>query len=176
MKEAVVYVGVDVAKRHLDVSWSQGNRRFGNDKAGHRALLDWLGQGQGSVHLVCEASGGYEQPFVHALQRARQPVSLVQANRVRKYAQAAGILAPKLIASMRACSAPLALQCSHWQRRVARGAKGNYANWKGNVASSSNCWSRCVIKASILVAPAHVASMSACKTHCENRSKKSKRS
>jgi transposase len=93
MKEAVVYVGVDVAKRHLDVSWSQQSRRFGNDKAGHRALLDWLGQRQGSVHLVCEASGGYEQPFVHALQRARQPVSLVQANRVRKYAQAAGILA-----------------------------------------------------------------------------------
>ena len=93
MKEAVVYVGVDVAKRHLDVSWSQRSRRFGNDKAGHRALLGWLAPSERPLHVVCEASGGYEQSLMHALQRAGQPVSLVQANRVRKYAQAAGILA-----------------------------------------------------------------------------------
>jgi transposase len=93
MKEAVVYVGVDVAKGHLDVSWSQNNRRFSNDKAGHRGLLEWLGQSQGAVHLVCEASGGYEQAFVHAMQQARQRVSLIPANRVRKFGQAAGILA-----------------------------------------------------------------------------------
>jgi transposase len=93
MKEAVVYVGVDVAKRHLDVSWNQKNRRFANDKEGHRALLAWLAPSQQSLHLVCEASGGYEQAFVYALQRAGRPVSLVQASRVRKFAHAAGILA-----------------------------------------------------------------------------------
>src|ERR1700758_523965 len=93
MKQAIVYVGVDVAKGHLDVSWNQQSRRFNNDKAGHRALLDWLGSSAEPLHLVCEASGGYEQALMHALHQAGQLVSLVQANRVRKYAQAAGILA-----------------------------------------------------------------------------------
>jgi transposase len=45
------------------------------------------------VQVICESSGGYERRLVQALARARIKVSLVQANRVRQFARAAGILA-----------------------------------------------------------------------------------
>jgi transposase len=39
-------IGVDISKDHLDAHrMSDGaSRRFTNDAAGHRAMLDWLGQ------------------------------------------------------------------------------------------------------------------------------------
>src|SRR5947207_6260228 len=92
MKEAVVYVGVDVAKTHLDVAWAEQTRRFPNKQEGIRALLEWLGANP-ALHLICEASGGYERALVGALQKENRLVSLVQASRVRKYAQATGVLA-----------------------------------------------------------------------------------
>jgi transposase len=45
------------------------------------------------VQVICESSGGYERALVQALARARVKISLVQANRVRQFARAAGILA-----------------------------------------------------------------------------------
>ena len=45
------------------------------------------------MHLICEASGGYERGLLDAAEQNRIKVSLVQANRVRQYARAAGILA-----------------------------------------------------------------------------------
>ena len=32
MKQSVVYIGVDVAKAHLDVAWAKRSCRFDNDK------------------------------------------------------------------------------------------------------------------------------------------------
>ena len=43
--------------------------------------------------MICESSGGYERALVQALARAGAQISLVQANRVRQFARAAGILA-----------------------------------------------------------------------------------
>lgn len=43
--------------------------------------------------MICESSGGYERALVQALVGAQLKVSLVQANRVRQFARAAGILA-----------------------------------------------------------------------------------
>ena len=45
------------------------------------------------MHLICEASGGYERGLLDAAEVNGIKVSLVQANRVRQYARAAGILA-----------------------------------------------------------------------------------
>jgi transposase len=45
------------------------------------------------VQVICESSGGYERALVQALVGAQFKVSLVQANRVRQFARAAGILA-----------------------------------------------------------------------------------
>jgi transposase len=92
MKQNVVYIGVDVAKEHLDVAWEKQSRRFKNDKRGRAALVAWIKQSARAVQLICEASGGYEQSLVEKLDQSEIKVSLVQANRVRQYARAAGIL------------------------------------------------------------------------------------
>jgi transposase len=92
MKQSVVYVGVDVAKAHLDVAWEKRSRRFLNDKSGRAALVAWIKQSPTAVQLICEASGGYEQRLLESLEQSGLKVTLVQANRVRQYARAAGIL------------------------------------------------------------------------------------
>src|SRR5689334_15628486 len=91
MNKAVVYVGVDVSKASLDVAWADRSRRFANNKKGLSALMKWIKQSP--VHLICEASGGYERGLLDVAEQNAIKLSLVQANRVRQYARAAGILA-----------------------------------------------------------------------------------
>ena len=93
MNNEVVYIGVDVAKAYLDVAWAERSRRFANGKSGWSALIRWIKQSALPVHLICEASGGYEQGLLDAAQQNGIKISLVQANRVRQFARAAGILA-----------------------------------------------------------------------------------
>jgi transposase len=93
MKQTKVYVGIDVAKAHLDLAWEQVCCRLSNDARGHRALVERLAQLSASVHVICEASGGYERGLVLALAQAQIDCSLVQASRVRQYARACGLLA-----------------------------------------------------------------------------------
>ena len=93
MKEELVYLGVDIAKSYLDAAIGNEKRRFANERTGHRELIKWIKQMEGSVQVICESSGGYERALIEALARAQVKVSLVQANRVRQFARAAGILA-----------------------------------------------------------------------------------
>jgi len=82
MKQTIVYIGIDVAKAHLDVAWQKRLRRFDNDKAGRATLVKWIKQKQSDpVQVICEASGGYEQELLDALAEAALAVSLVQATR-----------------------------------------------------------------------------------------------
>jgi transposase len=92
MKQSIVYIGVDVAKAYLDVAWGKQSRRFPNDKSGRIALVAWIKQSAGALQLICEASGGYEQGLLESLEQSEIKVTLVQANRARQYARAAGIL------------------------------------------------------------------------------------
>ena len=93
MKQSVVYIGIDVAKAHLDVAWAQTVRRLPNQRSGHAALIQWIKQSATPVQLICEASGGYEQALLESLEKSEVKVTLVQAVRVRQYARATGILA-----------------------------------------------------------------------------------
>jgi transposase len=93
VKEELVYLGVDIAKTYLDAAIGNKEYRFSNDAVGHQQLINWIKQMPVSVQVICESSGGYERRLVQALARARIKVSLVQANRVRQFARAAGILA-----------------------------------------------------------------------------------
>ena len=93
MEQAIVYIGIDVAKGYLDVSWAGEARRFSNERSSHATLVRWLKTSQRPVQLICEASGGYEQALLESLAEADLAVTLVQAVRVRQYARAAGILA-----------------------------------------------------------------------------------
>ncbi len=93
MKEELVYLGVDIAKSYLDAAIGNEKRRFTNDVVGHRQLIKWVKQTKAVVQVICESSGGYERKLVQSLARGQVKVSLVQANRVRQFARAAGILA-----------------------------------------------------------------------------------
>jgi len=96
MPEPLVYVGMDVAKAHLDLhalGRSQPtHRRFGNDEPGHQALVSWLRQWE-AVQVVCEASGGYERAAVRRLQAVGIAVSVLNPRQVRDFARARGRLA-----------------------------------------------------------------------------------
>jgi transposase len=93
VKEELVYLGVDIAKSYLDGAIGGEKRRFSNDEKGHRQLIKWVKQLSAAVQVICESSGGYERGLVRALVGAGVKISLVQANRVRQFARAAGILA-----------------------------------------------------------------------------------
>jgi len=93
VKEELVYLGVDIAKPYLDAAIGNEKRRFTNDVVGHRELIKWVKQTKGVVQVICESSAGYERKLVQALARGQVKASLVQANRVRQFARAAGILA-----------------------------------------------------------------------------------
>ena len=67
IKEQLVYPGVDIAKSYLDTAIGNEKRRFANDAAGHRELINWIKQMEGSVRVICEPSGGYERALVRAL-------------------------------------------------------------------------------------------------------------
>ncbi len=93
MKQEVVYCGIDVAKKQLDVALGQERWRVPNTREGIAQLLKRFQRQRLKLHVICEASGGYEKPIVAALQKNTMAVSLVQANRVRAFARAAGVLA-----------------------------------------------------------------------------------
>jgi transposase len=95
MNSTITYLGLDIAKRALDLSPHPGltQRTFANDKAGHRALLAALCRVQGPLQIICEATGGYEHGLLGALHQAKVPVTLVNPRQVRDFARAKGLLA-----------------------------------------------------------------------------------
>jgi transposase len=86
-------IGVDISKDTLDVHRMAGgaNRRFTNDKTGHRALIAWIG---GDVaRVVFEPTGPYHRAFERALAKAGLPLVKVNPRRARRFAEATGKLA-----------------------------------------------------------------------------------
>lgn len=81
----IIYQGVDVAKQRLDVDGLPGPVK--NEEA---AIKTWLGTLPANVHLVCEASGGYEQTLLRTAWQVGRRISVVMPRRVRAYAQSCG--------------------------------------------------------------------------------------
>jgi transposase len=92
-KSVVTYVGIDVAKAELAVATSQLNAVFARDPAGLERLGAWLRELGPQVHVVLEASGGYEREVVAWLQAHAIAVSVVNAGWVRNFARSQGRLA-----------------------------------------------------------------------------------
>jgi transposase len=85
----ILYAGLDVAKLSLQLHLAGRFHTLANDAKGHAQLLKLL-RPHLHVHVVCEATGGYEQSVVRALQAATVPVSILEAGRVRYFARAQG--------------------------------------------------------------------------------------
>ena len=90
MTTPTIYLGLDIAKHHLDVDLPAGHRRFTNDQAGLTELFALL---PAAAHLVCEASGGYESLLLRHAWAAARAISLVAPQRVRAFARSHGQLA-----------------------------------------------------------------------------------
>jgi transposase len=88
-KPQSVYAGLDIAKATLQLHLQGRQYALANTAPGHAQLLKLLG-GVAGVHVVCEATGGYERAAVAALQAAGVLVSVVNPARVRHFAQAQG--------------------------------------------------------------------------------------
>ena len=88
-----IYAGLDIAKSSLQFRLLQKDHVVANATAGHRRLIFLLQKQNAPVHVVCEATGGYERDVVTALLSAKIPVSVVEPARVRHFARAAGLRA-----------------------------------------------------------------------------------
>jgi transposase len=87
-KHSTICAGIDTGKRKLDVA-VEGQReqlQVENSPEGHTILVAWLRQ-RGVKRVGIEASGGYEQPVVAELRRARFVVVVFQPAQVRAYAK-----------------------------------------------------------------------------------------
>jgi transposase len=88
------YVGIDVSKLRLDV-WDSALgevKAYPNDSVGFKRLVKGLSK-RSSVHVIVEATGGYEQRMLEALWKAQVRVSRVQPAWVRQMARGLGQLA-----------------------------------------------------------------------------------
>jgi transposase len=87
---SIIYAGLDVAKLSLQLHCQNQSHTLPNSPAGHRRLLALLHASGAAMRLICEASGGYEQSVVRALQEAGVPVCVVDPARVRHFVRATG--------------------------------------------------------------------------------------
>jgi transposase len=94
MEPAGTYIGIDIAKAHLDVAVrTTGEQwRSPNSEAGITHVVTTL-HALAPTLVVLEATGGLEWPLVAALGIAGLPVSIVNPRQVRDFAKATGRLA-----------------------------------------------------------------------------------
>jgi transposase len=94
MAEKTSVVGIDLSGERWDVSYraTGATASFPTDEAGQERLRAWLNHHASGAMIACEASGGLERHLVAVLVPAFQ-VRVVDAGRVRKFAQSAGLLA-----------------------------------------------------------------------------------
>lgn len=88
------FVGIDVSKRWLDVRvyGAAEGKKIGNDPDGFMALIGAMEVVRPQL-IVFEATGGYESRAVKALSEAGFRVAVANPTRVRRFAEALGILA-----------------------------------------------------------------------------------
>jgi len=91
-QECPSFIGVDVAKLTLAIQFPDQLWSTANTAHGHAAFLARL-KTLGPVHVICEATGGYERALVLALHQAGMAVSVINPRQVRDFARACGRLA-----------------------------------------------------------------------------------
>jgi transposase len=95
MDESITsFVGVDIAKRSLDVHVRPNDRRLStsNDQQGFKDILEVVPPPKTCL-IVIEATGGYHKLLVESLLEAGHYVAVVNPRQVRDFARGLGILA-----------------------------------------------------------------------------------
>jgi len=87
------YAGVDVCKSKLDVNFKDNAIVVLNQPTEVIAMIHGLLDENPSIHIICEATGGYEQLLVSCCHEIGVSISVVNAKKVRDFASAKGQLA-----------------------------------------------------------------------------------
>ncbi len=91
-----LWVGIDVSKAELQLDCPGPSislpAKLANDSAGLKSLVKHLAP-HGQVHVVFEATGGYDKPLLEALQANGITCSRLNPRQVRNFARAKGLLA-----------------------------------------------------------------------------------
>lgn len=95
MKDNNTYIGIDVAKNHLDVCILPLNKtkRFKNNELGIISLIEFIGDNKKIERIILEPTGGYEELVLETLEEKGYKISMVNASQIRAFARANGILA-----------------------------------------------------------------------------------
>jgi transposase len=95
MSTHTVHLGADISKPSIDL-FAVGltvPRAIANTSAGYQSVIKCLRQCPAAVHVICEATGIYHQPFVAALHDAGVLVSVINPRQVRDFARSRNQLA-----------------------------------------------------------------------------------
>lgn len=92
-EKPIHYVGVDIGSEHLDYCIDEGREGTVPNTSPGRGRLISLLRAITHARVVCEWSGGYEQPVIAELLAAGIEVCAVAPVRVRALAQAEGLMA-----------------------------------------------------------------------------------
>ncbi len=90
--DCLSFLGVDVAKPSLAIQFPDQTWSTANTAPGHAAFIA-KARTLGPVHVICEATGGYERALVVALHQAGIAVSVINPRQIRDFARACGRLA-----------------------------------------------------------------------------------
>ena len=87
------YAGIDIAKATLQLRLGGASSSLANDPKGHARILKLLAAAEAArpgykIHVILEATGGYEAALVEALHGAGLRLSVIQPSRVRHFANA----------------------------------------------------------------------------------------
>lgn len=95
MENDNTYIGIDVAKNHLDVCILPLNKtkRFKNNESGIISLIEFIGDNKKIERIILEPTGGCEELVLETLANKDYKVSMVNASQIRSFARANGILA-----------------------------------------------------------------------------------
>jgi transposase len=94
MEQQASYIGIDVAKHHLDVAFPDARKvwRTSNDSKGIAALSRRLRRWE-QPHVVCEATGAYTRALSAGLAEQAVLLSRINPRQVRDFTRATGRLA-----------------------------------------------------------------------------------
>jgi len=89
----ILYAGIDIAKATLELSLAGISHSLDNDPKGHARILKLLAAAEKAcpgkkIHVILEATGGYEAALCKALHSAGRILSVIQPARVRHFARA----------------------------------------------------------------------------------------
>lgn len=93
MPPLIVYLGVDVSKDSLDVHFIGQAHQLPNSCAGIARLCKLIAKHVGTVHVICEATGGYERAMCNALHAKKIRLSVVNPRLPRDFARSQNRLA-----------------------------------------------------------------------------------